>query len=200
MNLLARNLPSGRHGRLLAVALLLLALGFVSALVVVPLIDWYRVRTERVVEQQQLLTKQRRLILSLPLLRRQVSQANAGSMVDALLGGNNDAIAGAALQAAVQDMATTAGSSLSSTEVLAGEQQGDFRRIGLRVTLNCNWPALVALMRAVEESPKQLLVDDLQLHTIAQLQGAGPQQLNASFVVLGFRSGREAAPQEGARP
>jgi hypothetical protein len=95
-------------------------------------------------------------------------------------------------------MASTAGVTLTSAEALPGEQQGAFRRIGLRVTLRGDWPVLMGMLQAVEKSPLRLLVDELQLHATAQPQHSGPNQIEASFVVLGFRPGRESPPSGAA--
>ena len=77
---------------------------------------------------------------------------------------------------------------------LRGEQQGAFRQIGLKMTLRGDWPTLVGMLQAVDESPLRLLVDDVQLHATVQPAHAGPMRLEASFVVMGFRPGRDNAP------
>jgi hypothetical protein len=94
----------------------------------------------------------------------------------------------------VQDMTAAAGATLASSEALPGEQQGGFRRIGLRVAVRGDWPELIALLRAVDESPLRLLVANLELHATAQQQKTGPAPIEASFVVQGFRPGTESKP------
>ncbi len=58
---------------------------------------------------------------------------------------------------------------------------------------------LIALLQAVEGSQVRLLVDDLQLHATARGQAApagnAAPPIEASFVVLGFRPGRETTTQ-----
>jgi general secretion pathway protein M len=198
---LAMELPVGRRGQVVAVGLLLIVLGLAWSLVASPLIGWYEVREERVAEQQALLARMTQLVAQIPALR-QAAGGNDGQANDVpaatLLSGESDAVAGAALQGMVQDMARTAGVALTSAEALPGDPRGAFRRIGLRIMLNADWPALIDLLRSIEGSPMRLLVDDLQLHATANTQAAATHdapQIEASFVVLGFRAGGADRPQ-----
>jgi general secretion pathway protein M len=196
------NLPEGRRGQAVALGFLAAVLGLFWMAVASPLLDWYAARAEHLAERRAVLAHMVGVAAVLPSLRQAAGAAAAGGPPPAaLLEGANDAIAGAALQGMVQDMAATAGASLASTEVLPGEQQGAFRRIGLRVNLSGTWTVLVAMLQAVEGSQARLLVDDLQLHATARNRpgepGAGPASIEASFVVLGFRPGHESAPPGG---
>ena len=67
----------------------------------------------------------------LPQLRSQVSELRAG--VDSrrlTLGGASDAIAAAALQGHIEELATGAGVTIGSTEGLPTEAEGAYRRLG----------------------------------------------------------------------
>jgi general secretion pathway protein M len=186
-------MPEGRRGQIVAAGLLVAAIGLVWLVVAAPLLDWYDARAERLVDRKLMLTRMTQIAAGLPALRQQSGKASSGAPpATALLGGDTDAVAGAALQGVVQDIATAAGATLASAEALPGEQQGAFRRIGLRVTLHSDWTVLMAMLQAVDESQLRLLVDDVQLHSTAQPQRTGPSVIEASFVVLGFRPGRES--------
>jgi general secretion pathway protein M len=196
------SLPEGRRGQFVALGLLLAAIGLFWGAVAAPLLGWYDARAERLAERRVMLAHMTQVAASLPSLKRAVGATGAGGPPPtALLDGNSDAIAGAALQGMVQDMAKAAGATLASAETLPGEQQGGFRRIGLRVTLSGAWPVLVAMLQAVEGSQVRLLVDDLQLHVTAGGRPGGPKDapalMQASFVVLGYRPGREAGVSNG---
>ncbi len=116
------ELPDGRRGRLLAAGLLVAALGVGWVAVAAPLLDWYDARAERLADRQALLLRMTRLAAELPALRRAAGSAGRdGPAPDAVLAGNSDAIAGAALQGMVQDMASAAGSTLAITETLPGQ-------------------------------------------------------------------------------
>lgn len=197
----AGGLPGGRRGQALAGLLALMVVAVVWLAVAAPLHDLYAGRAERVAEQREKLTHLARLAAVLPALRQAATTtAPGGPPPAALLSGETDAIAGAALQGMVQDMATAAGATLASAEALPSEQQGGFRRIALRIALSGDWSVLMAMLRAVESSQYRLLVDDVQLHAAARLQAGpaaalAPPPIDASFVVMGFRPGHEAGPQ-----
>jgi general secretion pathway protein M len=197
-NALSR-MPEGRQGRILALGLLLLTLCIAWLALAAPLLGWYSAREEQLTERHLMVAHMAQIAATLPALRQDTRKAEPGARPPAtLLSGETDAIAGAGLQSVVQDMASTAGVTLTSAEALPGEQQGAFRRIALRVTLRGDWPVLMGMLQAVEESPLRLLVDELQLHATAQSQHSGPDRIEASFVVLGFRPGRESRPNGAA--
>ncbi len=204
MNLPFAPLPDGPRGRALALALLAIVLGLVWAGAVSPLLDWYAARAETIAERQGLLAHMTGLVNSLPALRRTAGAGTAGPQPTALLDGESDAIAGAGLQGMVQEMATEAGATLASAEALPGEQRGSYRRIGVRINFNADWPVLVALLKAIESNPVRLLVDDLQLHAIARIGQSGPTigapQIDTRLIVLGFRAGRDAGASSGPAP
>ena len=196
------SLPEGRRGQLVALGLLLLAIGVVYLVLVSPLLEVYRARSEHLADRQAYLDHARNTVDGLPALRNAAADiARSPTEVgEAFLAGDNDAMAGASLQGLLQDMAAGAGATLVSEEVLPAEQQGRFRRIGLRISLTADWPVLLDLLQSVENSPNQLLVDDLQLHAAARMGpgggGAGP--LETSFVVLGFRVAEADQPRRAS--
>ena len=199
MNGTLSRMPEGGRGQALAAGLLVAVAGVAWIAVASPLMDWYAARGERLDEQRLMLAHMTQIAAALPALRQDFGKPDTGTpAAAALLSGQTDAIAGAALQSTIQDMAASAGVTLVSAEALPGEQQGAFRQIGLRMALRGDWPMLVGMLQAVDESPLRLLVDDVQLHATAQPQQVGPSRLEASFVVLGFRPGRESRPNGAA--
>jgi general secretion pathway protein M len=205
---LSLSLPEGGRGRALAVALLVILAAALWLALISPLIGWYEARSAALAEQRQLLVHMTALANSLPGLRRaatQVTPSADGPASSALVPGDSDAIAAATLQGAVQDMASGASASLSSIEVLPALQKGAFRRIGLRIHFAGNWPAFIALLKQVDQSSLQLLVDDLQLHVVDDESNGGIANdnpaIDASFVILAYRAstgeGATAAPRSG---
>ena len=190
---MAAALPTGPRGRLLALGLTLLAAAAFWFGVVGPLLAWHADRAERVERRDALARRTAALAETLPTLRaRAEATAAAGPAPAALLQGGSDAVAGAALQARVQELAAHAGAALSSAEGLPTEQLGSFRRIALRVTLTAPWPALVELLRALEAAAPRMLVDDLQVQPAPSLQVTG-RPLGVTLTVLAFRAA-EAPP------
>lgn len=196
---LAGRLPTGRAGQALAVAVTLIALLLVWEVVGAPLIGWYETRADEVAQQRMLAARMEARAASLPALRRAATAlGHAGPARSALLAGRTDAVAAADLQGRVQDMATGAGTALSSTEALPARQIGAYRRIALRISFNATLPVLVHLLQSLDGSSPRMLVDDLQLHTspivMAQNHDAAPP-LDVTMTVIGFRAG---TPDTGA--
>lgn len=185
------SLPQGRRGQLLALALTLTVAAVAWVGVVSPLIAWHAEQTERLAERQALAHRMTDLAERLPALKAQAAARNlSGPAPSALLPGNTDAVAGAALQQLVQQMATGVGAPLNSVEVLPAEAVGNYRRIGLHVALSAPWPALVRLLQSIEQAAPPMLIDDLRLRGAPMGNPALP--MDASFTVLAFRGGRQS--------
>lgn len=183
------DLPDGPRGRATAlglglVALLLLWFGLAS-----PLLDWHAARAEALGRQQLLLTRMEALAESLPEWRRTAEQTAArGPARATLLEGTTDALAAASLQGQMQQLANRAGVSVRSLEILPAEARGAYRRIAIRVSADGQWPALLALLRAIQEATPRMLVDGLALRGPDMRVRTETPPLSAGFVVIGFRA------------
>jgi hypothetical protein len=186
-------LPDGIRGRVLALALTVVALTVVWAGCLQPLIDWHASRAETLEQRRLLLQRMNALAATLPELQRQSSSELAPAT--ALLEGQSDAIAGAALQSQVQQLAARAGAELNTMEILPSEQRRAYRRIGLRVTTTAQWPVLIELLRAIEQGSPRMLVDDLQLRAPPIEMRSNTQPINAAFTAFAFRSASNGASQ-----
>ncbi len=188
MAALPSSLPTGRNGRALAAGLAVLALLALWLGVLGPIADWYDDRAARLGELRLRAAREAALIDTLPALKAQAAAA-AKTPTRAVLAGNSDAIAGAALQEQVQTMASAVNAQLTSIETLPGEQVADYRRIGVRVELNAQLPVIVDLLKSVEEAQPSMLVDDIHLTATPVGPQAMQLPLDASFTVYGFRVG-----------
>jgi general secretion pathway protein M len=200
----ALDLPTGRKGRLLALGITLAVLGALWVGVAAPLMAWYADRAVELENRRAVARRMATLAEMLPELRLQ-AQSAAGSSgrlgEEDTLEGASDAIAGAALQQRLQEMAAQAGAPLSSAEALPGEPAGAYRRIGVRVSLSAQWPALVRLLQAVAQaSSPRMLVDELQLRSSPIMLRSGPRPMEASFTVVAFRTAAAAAQAAAAGP
>ena len=189
-----RALPSGRMGQLLAVAMTVLAPAAVIAGLVMPLVDWHGERAAALTQRETLAHRMEELAAALPELRQQEAAVGASQAGEpALLEGDSDPTAGAALQVRLETMFTQAGIRLNSVETLPGEAAGTARRIRLRIAFHAPWPALLGVLRDLHVATPALLVDDLQvqlgLHRIGTVSGS----FDVSCMVSGFRSGPPAA-------
>lgn len=184
------RLPTGRTGQALAILLLLLALGAAWVAVAQPMLAWHADRADALERRAALAQRMARIAASLPALQREAAEAaRTGPPPVAVLSGGSDAVAGAALQQRIQDMAGQAGAVLASTEALPAEQQGAYRRIAVRVAVAAPWPVLVRLLASIDAAAPQMLADDLQLHGQRGFIRDAAAPLDASLVIMGFRAG-----------
>ncbi len=176
-------LPTGQRGRLLALSLTLVVLAAFWVAVVSPLIDLYGERADALEQRKAVATRMERLAALLPSLRERAATAESAEAPEELtIAGASDAVAAATLQGMVQDMATSAGVSLTSIEIVPAEAVGAYRRIGLKL----------ALETPGEASPP-MLIDDLQIHASPDPDTAGPQSLDTAFTVYALRAAASPA-------
>ncbi len=193
------DLPEGVRGRVLAVALLVVVLAALWAGIAVPLTDWYAERADSIDRQTTLARRMAQISADLPALRAEAATTQAAAPV-AVLGGASDAVAGAALQQRLQQIGASLGATLSSTEVLAGEPAGAYRRIGVRLAVNARWPVIVRLLEAVASNTPRLLVNDLQVQSLRAVVADADPAMNVTMVVFGFRAGAAAPPAAPPSP
>jgi general secretion pathway protein M len=179
-------LPDGPRGRVLALALTLTVLAALWLGCVQPLLAWHATRADALAQRDALLQRMTMLVATLPELQREASGEHAAT--SALLAGASDAIAGATLQTTVQGMAATAGATLRSLETLPAEPRGQYHRIALRVSTEVSWPVLVTLLRAIEQGPPRMLVDNLQLRAPPEEQRTADSPITAAFTIVAFRA------------
>ena len=185
------GLPTGRRGRALALVLLVLALLIVWLGVVQPLAALYDDRADELALQQQRAVTMARLAAQLPALKQRAEIATqSGPAPTLVLEGSTDAVAAAARQGRVRDMATSAGTTLVSVENLLPETVGgSYHRIGLKISMNAHWPALIALLKSVEQETPPLLIDDVQIHGSPLPTLNNTRGLDASFALYALRAG-----------
>jgi hypothetical protein len=188
---LRATLPTGARGRVLALALLVVALLLAWLGVAEPLADLYAAQDQSITERRAFAERMAVVAAELPALRRRAAEG-AGSDSGAPLGQDSDALAAAKLQDLVKGYALAAGAALSSVETLPAEPAGPYRRIALRIRFEGTLPVLIDLLLGVEATQQRLLVDELELHGSPLNRADSASSLMATFVVYGFRVGRGA--------
>jgi general secretion pathway protein M len=184
------NLPTGWQGRLLALALLLLAFAAMYLIVAAPLLDLYSERSMQAETRVALLTRLNAVAAELSALHARVDKSRTAMAAHRLtLEGASDAVASAALQGRIEPLATAAGMTIGSTEILAAEAKGEYHRIGLRLIVNGTYESLIKLLARIEATAPPLVVDDLDIRSPERRLGvASALELDASFDVYGFRA------------
>jgi general secretion pathway protein M len=186
---LQTTLPEGRRGQAAAVAMLSAAAGLIWLAVVSPLQGWYQSRAAQLAQQQALAQHMEALRHEIPALREAIAKAGAQEAgAQMLLSGGTDTVAGANLQSALQNLATQAGTGLDSAALLPAQPAGSLRRISMQVSLTAAWPALIALLAAIEEAHPGMVVNDISLSSGNAGDGSGPAPVQANFTVSGFRA------------
>jgi general secretion pathway protein M len=189
-------LPTGRRGQILALGITVVLIVIAWVGVVGPALSWYGGRAEMLAQRRVLAGRMAAIAATAPALQAQLQAAAAsGPPKRAVLEGATDAIAGAALQQQVQDMTSQVGATLTSAESLPPVQAGEYRRIGLHVSVTAPWTVMVALLVAIQNATPQMLIDDLQLQSGVLLSAStAAHPLEASFTVLAFHAGTAAPP------
>jgi hypothetical protein len=81
-----------------------------------------------------------------------------------LVPGSTPTQVGAALQGRLSQMATDAGLNVLSSQILKDEQYGDFRRVGVRMTLSGELDGVTKMLSAIETGPSDLAVTLLEVN------------------------------------
>ena len=182
-------LPTGRRGQMVALALLGVVAFVVWAGAVSPVLDWFADRATHLKEQQVLGARMQSVASLAPALQQRLAvNGTSATPTRAMFDGANDAVAGAALQQAVQDVAAHAGATIQSAEVLPASAVGTYRRLGLHVTVSGSWPVLVNLLAATLQSTPHMLVDDLQFRQTQALDAVDSHPMEATMTVVAFNA------------
>ncbi len=195
------QLPGGRRGRILALALAVLVLASGWVVGVAPLLDWHAERAVRIEDKRMLLVRMEAMAGWLPAQRAQAGQAERGARVGPLLRGGSDAVAAAELQGLLQELAGRSGLRVTSVESLAPEPRGGYRRVAVRVAAEGRYPGVLDLLGSIAASAPGVLVDGLTLRGPGGTTHTDDPPVTVSFTVIGMREGDAAAkPGEGGAP
>ena len=188
------TLPTGRRGQLLALSLLLVALGCVYLLVVSPVLNLYSERAAMLEDRRMLLPRLRATAAELPALRTRVEELRAAAGTRKVtLDGASDALAAAALQSRIEELAASVGATIGSTESLPVETRSGYRRIGLRYVLSGPYETLVKFLAKLEAATPPLVIDNLHIHGVLRRPGtAAAAGLDAGLDVYGYREGEKS--------
>ena len=188
---LVTRLPTGRPGRMLALAILALLIALVYTGLVVPLIDLYRDGEAVLADREMLAPKLEQLATQVPALRARLTALQAARTGNEItLDGATDALASANLQSRLEQIAAANGVAIASTEAIAAEDRSPYRRIGLRLAVNGKYEAIVKLLGAIEAAAPPLVPGNLQIHGLFRMvEARAGYPLETRFEVYGLRVG-----------
>lgn len=194
----ALNWPIGPRGRALALALTGAALAVAWLAAGAPLLDSYDGWSEANARRADYARAMLEVTRKLPELRAAAAQRGPDTTA-ALLVGDTDAVAGAALDGAVGTMANAAGAQLASSEVLPSEAAGGYRRIALRVNVGGSWPVLVKLLQQLSRASPRIFVDDVEVHAQPVSDKERVLPIDTTLTLVGFRNPAGAPPAKSPR-
>jgi Tfp pilus assembly protein PilO len=198
---------SRRERGLVFITLAILVVALARYLVILPFLerwDWVKNQLE---VQPQLLEKNLRLI---------AQQNNLTAALDAaqkelklrepkLLAGNTASVSASDLQETVQGVATKEGAQVITTRVLNPEPAGSFSKIAIQMELGGQIDQIANFVRAIDHSPKLLVVDEINVRSLFRPVGipqpqAVPQtaiqNLRVSVTIAGFIRNQPAVPEK----
>ncbi len=184
----ADTLPTGRRGQALALGITAVVVLIVWFGAIAPVLQWYAGRGDTLQRQRQFASRMISVASTAPALQRQVAQAEAAPPPRSVFEGATDAIAGAALQQAIQDVALHAGATVLSAEILPVQPVSGYQRIGVRLTVSAPWPHLVALLEATVQATPRMLVDDLAIRQTDITGGKEQRPMEAAFTVTALHA------------
>jgi hypothetical protein len=112
-----------------------------------------------------------------------------------LLTGDTPSVSASDLQDVIQGLATKEGTQVITTRVLNPETAGNFSKISIQMEIGGQIDQLASLIRGIENSPKLLMVDEINVRSLfrpagfPQPQGAlqlAAQNLRVSLTVSGL--------------
>jgi hypothetical protein len=118
-----------------------------------------------------------------------------------LLTGDTPSVSASDLQDVIQGLATKEGTQVITTRVLNPETAGNFAKISIQMEIGGQIDQLASLVRGIENSPKLLMVDEINVRSLfrpvgfPQPQGVpqlAAQNLRVSLTVSGLA--RSQAP------
>jgi general secretion pathway protein M len=175
---------------LLAVGILLLALGGLYLLVVAPVLDLYDQQGATLADRRMLATRLDAVAERLPAFGAEATALrDAANTRRITLEGATDAVAAAKMQSRIKELAASAGVMIGSAESIAAQDRDGYSRIGLRIVASGEYDALVRLFAAIEVGSPPLVIANLHLLGLVQpLEQQSSTRLDANFEVYGFRS------------
>lgn len=177
--------------RVLAVAILVAILAALGALVVEPVTAKFASYDRAVAQSQALLARylriggeRERLQVQLEQVRR--TQASRGGFLE----GASGELVAAELQNKAKNLVDANGGNLKSVQILKEQDENNFRRVAIRVTMTANTVAVQNIFYSLETANPYLFLDNVDIRASrrraqkTRTQGAGDLQVR--YDVYGY--------------
>jgi general secretion pathway protein M len=150
--------------RIIALALLAAAVALPWRLIVLPLLDRFDAYREETAMQEDMLVRYRRLADSREQLRERLEQLQAEpTSQEGYLTGESQTLVAAELQNLVRTIVERNGGRLESTQILPPANEGELRRVTLRVRMSADTEGLFRVFYDLESMLPHLFVDGVDI-------------------------------------
>ena len=194
---------SQRERGLVVATLVILLLVLGRYVVITPFLERRAWVKNQLDNQPQLLEKNLRYLGQKEFLGAAVESAldEIKAREPKLLSGDTPSVSASDLQETVQGVATREGTQVITTRVLNPEPAGSFSKIAIQMEIGAQIEQIASLIRAIETSPKLLVIDEINVRSLfrptgfPQAQGVpqvAAQNLRVSITVAGYARAQPA--------
>lgn len=186
-------LPTGARGRWVALGLLVIGLAVVYQLTLAPLWQRYQALAPAIAEQRAQLERFQQLAARTPLLRDRLDALrNDPRLNDYLVPGTSSALAAAALQQRLQELAQAQNGRVLSTRVGKPQEDSGFEQITINARLQIDLAGLQALLHSLETRSPYLFVRNLNVFRQSGRRAQNNDELDVQLDIYGLRLPVEA--------
>ena len=156
----------------IGVLLVLLLVGY--SLLVAPLVAAYSQINGEIAQSNELLARYQRVAAQQSAHKALLDRVSATHTESGVyLPGETDALSAARLQEIVNARVESNGGQVRSVQILPPRDDGDFRRVGVRIQMTANVAAVARMLYAFEAGDMFLFVDNLEISNRQKRQRAG---------------------------
>jgi len=182
---------SGWASRILALAILVAAVGFLQLMVGQPLIDSFIEHRESIGRSQKILAKYQQLNTTREQLRSRLKEVKtAHKSGGLLLTGGNAQLAGAKLQNSLKSLIELNKAGLGSMQLLPVAEEEGFQRVSMVVNFKATTESLQAIIYEIETQAPYLFVDKLELRNnraiTSRTINENPDELQVRLEIFGY--------------
>lgn len=150
--------------RATAYGMLLFVLLVFYALFIGPLVGAYSEINGAISQSNELLARYQRVIAQHSALQSKLEDVNQDHIQSGVyVPGGTDALAAARLQEIVNSRVESNGGQVRSVQILPAQEDGDFRRVGVRIQMTASITAIARILYAFEGGDTYLFVDNLEI-------------------------------------
>ncbi len=177
------NLPKWAS-RTAALSILFVLLGALYLFVVGPLVEAYRTTDEAIEQTGDQLARYENISKNYPSLKAQLEKLTRRQAASGVyLAGDTDALAAAALQEDVSATIERNGGKLRSIQILPVTNDGEFKRVSVRVQLTATLGAFTQILYTLEAGKPVTFVDNLDVKNRRARRTAKDQDQDPELVI-----------------